>query len=363
VKRLHQYYPNYNQTFSTINTMGRGKDWRALELVLLARAWVSASNNATLGIGMRSSQFWNDVHDKFIQLSPVDHEQGLFKDRAVGTLKNYWNDHLHPQANKFQLCYTKVLAMELTGNLTEDQKINIAVAYYIGAINKPTYDYRDFDSKKHWKCFSAWYEVMRHQPKWSRMEAANPGVAELGGRVAALPPAGSVVVPPLVPILPFGFVPPPATGGTAASVAATDALEVEVASSVSGADDWSLAPGDPMSASSRKRGHEGRGKTKAATKKEKKEEQKAEYQSQASKYMVDMVKIAQKQADTTGELKEIMNKELQLEQRKQKINECKTAMKFAQAIEDDVMFERAKEELKNLLNLDQPIGGRRRRPT
>jgi len=336
--------------------MGRGKDWRAMEVALLARAWVASSTNEQVGIGQRTAAFWRKVKEKFDLFCPEVYEQGLYKDRPENTLKNYWKDHLHPQVNKFHLAYTKVLAMELTGNLSEDQKINIAVAYYTGAIDKPSYDYRDFDSRKHWKCFGAWYDVMRHQPKWSHQSAAHPGVASGEATLATGEDSFVVEIPP-------GFIGPPATANTAGVVAGPegDAAAAAAAETDSSVEELSVAPAAPESVSSRKRGFNGRGKSKAIEKKDKKDEQKAKASEHANTYMKEMVRIANQQATTTGELKDIMGEELKLEVRKQKIVEARTALKFAQAIKDDEMFERAKEELKSLLST--PIAPAAEEPT
>jgi len=263
--------------------MGRGKEWRPKEPDNLADSYVFASTNSVTGTGQKSYVFWNTIKERWDFLSPEEYEPGTFKDRTASNLKNFWNDHLHPQVNKFQQVLTKVLATQFTGNLTEDQKINIAVAYYTGATNKIHYDFRDFDSKEHWKCFTAWYNILRHQPKWSRelsqppQPPINTAIALLGQRVAA---AGQYL-----------------DGSVSAGTTGPD-------SSSSGEED----PVDPVAASAKKRGgFLGRGKGKDALKKSKKEEQKAKSDEQVQAYMKEMVTIAKAQADNSIELKNILS--------------------------------------------------------
>jgi len=345
--------------------MARGKLWRWGEPDNLAEALVYASTNSVTGTGQKSSVYWASVKTKWDELSPEEYEPGTFKDRTASNIKNYWNDHLHPQVNKFQQVLTKVMATQFTGNLSEDQKINIAVAFYIGATKKIHYDYRDFNSKEHWKCFTAWYNILRHQPKWAREIAGtnnapqppvNAAVAQLGQRVAA---AAEQLDSALVPRATNGLIPPPPSGWTApvaVPVAAgvdVPALEVAVTDNNSGTGSsvtGSSEDDDPLSVSAKKRGgFLGRGKGKQALKKSKKEEEKAQSKLQVETYMNQMVSIAKSQAATNSSLKDILKKNHQLEERSKTIQEAKLKLKLAKSLDDHVMFEEAKEELVALL--------------
>jgi hypothetical protein len=349
--------------------MGRGKEYRPGEPENLAKAWVSASTSSVNGNGMKSSVFWGLIKDEYDALSPEVYEPGTFKDRSASNLKNYWNDHLHPQINKFQQVLTKVLATHFTGNLSGDQKINIAVSYFVGATKKLHYDYRNFESKQHWKLFSAWYDTLRHQPKWAReltktnngpLPPINRAIAQLGQRVAA---AGNLLDESLVPIAPNGCIPPPVTAVTAGSMPAAAPPAAAAAAAAApapkaAAQESSLSSGEEsgVAASAKKRGgFLGRGKGKESLKKAKKQEEKAKAQEQTQSYLSEMVSIAKSQADTTHELKEILNKNHQLEERSKLIQEAKLKLKFAQTLKDEEMFAEAKEELKELLSKKQEV--------
>jgi len=348
--------------------MGRGKDYRPGEPDALAQSYVSASTSNVNGNGMKSSVFWGQIKDNYDALAPEVYEPGTFKDRSASNLKNYWNDHMHPQINKFQQVLTKVLATQFTGNLTGDQKINIAVAYFVGATKKLHYDYRDFDSKQHWKLFTAWYNILRHQPKWAReltktnnapLPPIHRAIAQLGQRVAA---AGNLLDESLVPLAPNGSIPPPVTAVTAGCVpAAAPAAAAASApapaappapAAASSQDGNTSSSGEEdclsgLSLSAKKRGgFLGRGKGKDSLKKAKIDEQTQSYLSQ-------MVSIAKSQASTTDELKQVLQKNLQLEERTKLIQEAKLKLKLAQTLDDEEMFEEAKDELKELLSKKQ----------
>jgi hypothetical protein len=146
--------------------MGRGKQYGRKESKLLALAWIKASTNAAVGTAQRSSTMWESVHEKFVALSPDNYPPGTYKDREVSAIKNHLTKHVFPSVNKFSECLTRVNAANLTGGLSDLEKINIAVSIHVGKVKEPLYNYRGFESKVHWPYFSAWYDVLRLEPKW-----------------------------------------------------------------------------------------------------------------------------------------------------------------------------------------------------
>ena len=82
--------------------MPKGKLWNAIELQLLARAWVLTTCDPVVGKSQKASTFWNKVKHNFDLLCPDgDQEPGRFKEREVNTLKHCWSDKLQPEVNKF----------------------------------------------------------------------------------------------------------------------------------------------------------------------------------------------------------------------------------------------------------------------
>lgn len=335
--------------------MGRGKDWNSDEYVVLAKAWVQASCDPIVGVGQKAAVFWAKVKLNFDALSPVDHETGRYSHRGGSTLKHCWTDSLQPAVNKFQAKLTRTIAAKLTGNLTEDQLINVAVAFHLGEIDKPSYDARSFDASS-WKFFDCWYSVLRKQPKFSR---SIPGAnSELAARVASLSATGAALDAALDGSGDAGA--PPAAAGVPASVTigATSSGSNEEVSVASVAD-----TADPCSVSASKRGgYLGRGKAKVAEKQQKKEEEKVQDRQQKNIYMKELVEIAKTQATTGNELKTILSKGYDLEKKKQKMQDAKLAMKMAKHDGDSEMYERAKKKMKKYCLLsdsedDQEDGG------
>ena len=345
-------------------------------MVVLAKAWVAVSNDPIVGTAQKASTFWGKVKAKFDELSPAEYESGLFKDRGLSSMKSFWNDQLHPEANKFQDRVTRVLAAKLTGNLTEQEKINIAVALHCNKITTPHYDYRNFETADNWKFYSAWYEVMRHQPKWSCKNLINTSNAVAAvAAAAAAAPAVSVGGPPVALAAPAA---PTAAAAAAAAVVAAAAEGATSAASVPGngvplaiiaaapgtnstgpetgssdtlTDDVSVASvavADPCSATSRKRGgFPGRNKAKNAVKKGKLEEKKKVYlekkEQMMGNYLCQMkeqTKAAKKHASTGGKLEKILDKNHKLAAKKEKKSDLKFMLKIAQKNGDQEMYKK-----------------------
>jgi len=336
---------------------GRGRGWIPPELDVLAKAYTITSNDPILGVAQKTNTFWEKVKQHFDILSPDDHEPGRYKDRPLGSIKSYWYDVLHPEVNKFQEKLTKVLAAKLTGNLSDDQKINIAVALHLGEIKMPSYDYRDFAAREKWKCFSAWYDVLRKHPKWARDMNVNTVATQLGVVAAAGAGAAAGAVADARPTN-------GATNGTTASVPGSiTLLGTSVSSNGSVPEDASVASvavADPLSLSSRKRGeYPGRAKAKAALKKEKKDEKKIEYMNQKQEIMgnwMEEVKqqtaAAKQQAASSGRLESILETQVRLEKKKQKIQQAKMGIKMAKSLGDQSLYDLSMKKLKKYFFMD-----------
>jgi hypothetical protein len=333
-----------------------------------------------------------------LRLCPADHEAGRFKDRSPSSVKNYWFDYVQPEANKIQSSLSKVLAKKPTGNLSELQKINIAVALHLGKIEKFNYDYKDFDSATHWKCFSAWYEVLRKEPKWARDLSSQPLAAtpvQLAQRLAAVnstgtaldqslaAPAGTGVAtdngdPPIVPPV-APPVPPPAPpanihleapaaaaravedAANAAGVATSESEEIDSVSAVlaetaalggvaafaGNAASAGTAITDFTAVSARKR-EIGRGRAKAAVKKSKQEDKKTELMEKKQKQMTEWIghwkahaEASKKQASTTHKLEGILKKQQKLNSKKEKKSDVRFLIKLAKHKGDKQLLDRA----------------------
>lgn len=139
--------------------MGRGKNWNAQECEAGAKAYLKATLNPVKGVQQRSEDFSTDilVYMRLYKPAGAD-EPGRYEQRGTQATWNYIRDTILPQCQKFSGFYNRILAMKLTGGLSEDNIINIAVAKYKGAVKEgeSLCDYKDFDSNGKWICYRAW---------------------------------------------------------------------------------------------------------------------------------------------------------------------------------------------------------------
>jgi hypothetical protein len=72
-----------------------------METEKLCLAWVKGSNNSVVGAGQKSKCFWEDVVQKFVNLSPPDCPAGTYRDRKAEGIKAYLKEHVFPSVHKF----------------------------------------------------------------------------------------------------------------------------------------------------------------------------------------------------------------------------------------------------------------------
>ena len=148
--------------------MGRGKKYDSLETEKLCLAYVKASNDPTrIGADKQDDGFWALVQQKLIDVSPTNCLPGTYKHRSVEAFKTYLREQIFPSVNKFLIILRRVHTAHQTAGLTELEKINIAVAIHLGKIEEPDRNYRIYESVANWKPFTAWYNVLRKEPKWN----------------------------------------------------------------------------------------------------------------------------------------------------------------------------------------------------
>ena len=121
-----------------------------METLHACKAWSQATNNATKGNGQKSADFWDDVTARFHRLAPKDSDKGTYSARTSGSVKNQLLNKVFPDCSKFSKAVRKVDLVKLTGNLSPDQVYNITVAFHLEKTKDTDYDYKDFESDKHW---------------------------------------------------------------------------------------------------------------------------------------------------------------------------------------------------------------------
>ena len=167
----------YQQPKLAINrlTMGRGCGWDPMETLHACKAWSQATNNATKGNGQKSADFWDDVTARFHRLAPKDSDKGTYSARTSGSVKNQLLNKVFPDCSKFSKAVRKVDLVKLTGNLSPDQVYNITVAFHLEKTKDPDYDYKDFESDKHWANSLAYKNCLKFEPKWMPLRYGDRG--------------------------------------------------------------------------------------------------------------------------------------------------------------------------------------------
>ena len=145
--------------------MGKGKRWLAPENRDLAIAWIHVSEDAgnpTLkGTNQDSREFWASVIERLKEMAPTQEDtEGMYGDRNISAIQNHWSENIARQAKKFNKALARVYAANPTG-VTEEQKVNMAVAIHLGKIDAMSYRFKDFEANT-WKFFLAWQILKSH---------------------------------------------------------------------------------------------------------------------------------------------------------------------------------------------------------
>ena len=158
--------------------MPKGKKWTEEEFATLAQAWIQTSEEVDQkvlkGTGQTLTAYWEKVLKRFKMLAPADPE-GRYHLRGLLPVMNQWKDLLSRNVKKFNKCLVRVLKAKPTG-VTEDQKVNMAIAIHLGKIDTMSYRYKDFKPND-WKYHQAWL-VLRHHPAFLPPPVPTPANTE-----------------------------------------------------------------------------------------------------------------------------------------------------------------------------------------
>jgi hypothetical protein len=143
----------------------RNKKWNAAELRHLALAWMNATNTIK-GTDQRMETFVAKIVENFQKLAPVKTPAGTYHLRGSNSIYGYLRDHVFKDCQRFNGSLRLVELAGLSG-VTEQEKINIAVAIFLGRTKEPckSYEYRNYDPTT-WTYYLAWNEL-RRSPKFS----------------------------------------------------------------------------------------------------------------------------------------------------------------------------------------------------
>ena len=160
--------------------MGRAKNWTKEEIALACKAYAVATENSVSGCDIRGEDFNQNLVDIFKTFAPVPTPEDTYHFRKHVYV--YLRDNVFGALQKFQKSIRKVEASSPSG-VTEQQKINMAVAIHVGKTKKMDYDFKDFDASS-WRLYLAWINV-KFFPKFSTSESkvATPSNIGINGTV------------------------------------------------------------------------------------------------------------------------------------------------------------------------------------
>jgi hypothetical protein len=150
--------------------MGRAPKWKREEILALAQAWIDASEDHNpdgkehkiKGADQTCNDFWLKVMYNFELAAPADVEKN-YHERKLDPVHHMWRDTIARDLCKFNKALVKVLASQPTG-VTEDQKINMAVAIHNNETNTCLHRFKDYNARD-WRFYGAW-KVVKHHPKF-----------------------------------------------------------------------------------------------------------------------------------------------------------------------------------------------------
>lgn len=142
--------------------MRREKAWAADEKKLLARVWISTSEDPVVATDQMRKLFIDTVCGRFIDMAPMK-VSGRYVERTEASIMQHFQ-YLSADVNNFRSALRTIIASSPTG--VNDNKIqNMAVALHLGKAFKMQYTFKDFN-RFEWHSFKACL-VMRKHPKWA----------------------------------------------------------------------------------------------------------------------------------------------------------------------------------------------------
>jgi hypothetical protein len=160
--------------------MPQGKKWLSEEYKTLAIAFIQTSEElevkALKGTGQTGEQFWKKVMVRLEELAPRgDDAVGRYHNRGLLPVWNQWKDNINRNVKGFNKCLLTIYKSNPTG-VTEDEKINMAIAIHVGKVDVMNYRMAQFEPND-WKLYQAWL-VLKDHPAFLPPPQPNAGNTE-----------------------------------------------------------------------------------------------------------------------------------------------------------------------------------------
>jgi hypothetical protein len=144
--------------------MGRAKSWNREEKIVLARAWIAASETGSdrVGVAQPLDRFWLKVVDEVAKREPIGPAKfGRYSERSVTAIQNHWRDKIQSDVNKFNSSLKLIYNSSPTGS-SRQNCINMAVAVHLGKASSRQYMFREYDALQ-WPNYGAWLVLRGHR--------------------------------------------------------------------------------------------------------------------------------------------------------------------------------------------------------
>ena len=137
--------------------MGKAPKWSPEEGAALSNAWIQQSEDEecpqVYGTNQSQEEFWLKVVERFKK--PADAPQGTYDERTVergvSPLVVRFKESISRDVKKFNNALLKVFHARPTG-VSEEEKVNMAIAIHLGKSDSPNYRHRDFE-RNDWKFY------------------------------------------------------------------------------------------------------------------------------------------------------------------------------------------------------------------
>jgi len=146
--------------------MGRAKSWIKAEHLVLAKAYIHASEtgSATCGADQTSDSFWLKVKSEIeLRAPPGAEAYGRYHFRGINAISGHFRDKVAHDIHKFNKALRLVYSCTPTG-VIQPQMVNMAVAIHLGRTGRMEYQFKDYDPIE-WMNYRAWLVLKKH-PKF-----------------------------------------------------------------------------------------------------------------------------------------------------------------------------------------------------
>ena len=121
---------------ATGSSKNRSVNYNSPEDLVLASAWLKATENSRKGTDRKSEQFWEDVHKYYVEKCDKDGLSGHYPERDTDSLKNRFDRVIKKQVKQFAARYSHSKSIYRSG-WTEKHYIDDALANYRSMFGTP----------------------------------------------------------------------------------------------------------------------------------------------------------------------------------------------------------------------------------